>query len=1197
MRRPALYTTNVVDHSQKSQPVSYGDVIGATFGYKYSPLTDQITEEFLFHDADYDRNFDFEEAVKGFEPYARYLVDAKNQEHFDFLKGNLQRNLERRDILERGSFLQSVAGEVLDPLNIGFGLWALPKLGLLVRPGATAGQAAFISAKAGAAAGAASEALRAPFDPLATSSEVALNIGSSALFGGAIGGVVAGGANFVKSRIGLKRGEDQFDEVTLADESLPDDVDGVKINYNSDHETGEAVFFDGEKIQVSNALLEDEYYEKRWTKFDDEPGYKKLGQRAFDTKSKYKEFLIHRALANRKAFTEADMRPEIKSKLDKARENLQKVTNPKAIEKIEAKIARLKTEGRQRYFEDMDTQSRDKVLTGEFHRPTTFTSSILHNNPIVATPFNKVLSGDATEGTKRLMIDMVDGGSLPLDRQAKGLGNTSYVQNLFFHKQKSNQFVAELENLAVEYYSGKKEAFRIGGKRIATPKHMKQTDQFIYYVIESRAALQRNPDLLRTLPSEVQRGIQAMDNLFDSFLDESQDVGIMSDVVVVRKTIKELEQKLDDIEIQMEATTDEVVLKYLNEQRSEHLSNLNFYNGLPEYIKNKHYFPRIFRREIGIDEELRNGLVNKIVFHAERQGKFKKIWNEDTGEWVDNPKSVKDIAEEIVARITADEQYLPYRITEGAAMRQKFFYERSLDFIPDEELLPFIHADASVFHHYAERVGRSIEWKRSFGDKTLSDIKYDIVKRERDAGKTDKEIAEIVKDFVLTFDLVNGRLIQNPEAISMRVASFINKYSGIAYLGRAGETALADAHGIVGANGLKNVLNSRILSSIDRNVLNKNIADIETISEAVGLGQSVNYRFMMENGELRSAYREEKIMNTALDIFHTIPGGSLLHPITRFFRRWQAGLTMSSIIERSVKLANGTAKSIEIEELARVGIDSDTARVIASYNNIWQKPNNLYYPILNEWPVDTAKGREVLRKYQAAVEASVHNAVIFAQYADKPIYQLGVLTVPFKPWMRKLGYEPDPRMTVGDVQYVRFESGIATLPFTFWSYGLGSLPRVLGRMLDSKREYRMQQAITAVLLGYLILKSRYRDRPEYFEYTSTEDIIARSINYSGLPAIYMDLFYTSLHTLRGAGVIDDFMGVKGMYSPSRLDAATEFAGAGVGVVQGFAESAAAFIDGDTRKGVAELSRSLPKLNLVAAQYDFEDLYNLTVDSD
>ena len=166
-----------------------------------APATDTAMEFAMYGASEVDSSFDFANAMEQnptLEPYAYELAHAKNQSHFDFLRGSLERNQARRDVLENTTFLTSLGTAVLNPLNL---LFAFPAMGVIA--GAVTGTAkisaaAAAGAKQGLAAGIALEGIRYPFDPLESGAEAAANVAASAAFGGVLGGAIPGGFHFVK---------------------------------------------------------------------------------------------------------------------------------------------------------------------------------------------------------------------------------------------------------------------------------------------------------------------------------------------------------------------------------------------------------------------------------------------------------------------------------------------------------------------------------------------------------------------------------------------------------------------------------------------------------------------------------------------------------------------------------------------------------------------------------------------------------------------------------------------------------------------------------------------------------------------------------------------------------------------------------------------------------------------------------------
>lgn len=1202
--RKGLYTVDTVNHYEKSKPLTWSQATADTFGYKYAPLADTVTESMLFGNMSRDPSFNFLEAIEGYEEKAKHLVKAKNQEHFDFLRLSLERNEQRRQRLEQEGFsLKTVAAEFIDPLNLGFGLPVMGKLGLLTRSGMTASQAAYVSAKAGLAAGVAAETLRAPFDPLATTSEVALNVGSSAVFGGLIGGSLAGVANLAKNGFTrVKAAENDFNTAVYGDKALDDVVGDVPVNYKAANKTSSpSVYFDGSEVRVDQARVKEEFYDFPWTKT--EVKYEKaLGREQIDSKQMYHDFLVHRAVLRKGGWSEDLISPKAKEKINKYEEIIFDISNkygtksPKQLELIEVlpeRIQKIKDEELGQWYTDTSSQALDNVTTGQSYRSTPnvvfsdgFANSLLFKS--VSTPVTRSMLSKATDATKRDILGVAGSGSLPIERNTAGYSQTSYVNRSRNHVNYSNQLIKELEDIHAQYELGQSEARRFFGESFKG----KDFDNFLETVVTTRTKLETNPSLYEQLPDAYKEAISRIDSFYDRYLDMAQDVGIMPDVKNIRLEITRLKQKIDDIETEMEATTREDVLTNLAADRLEYVKELNFFEGLPAIQRNKRYFPRNYMTDlIAADDEMRAAFEAVWAKHF-RRFPVREIWDDEQGAWIPNPHTPEEFAAQVVANIIQEEPFVPYRTKTQGRKLSKYARQRVSFDIPDEEMLPFIYKDATVFHAYSNRMGRSIEFKRGFGDRTIDDITRDIVLRERKNGLTDDEIAPIVRDIVIEFDRANGSFYRDPSRWDNRLASAGKGLAQVAYLGKAAYAAIGDTHAIVGARGFTKTF-TPFLNDIERQVMSMNRNDLRKLTEALGPGQVSSFnRMMADNTEIRTAMREEKLMNKALKMYHTLPIGSFLHPMTRMFRGLHGGLIVSEFIERSIKIANGTAKRIEIEELARSGIDVDTAKIIAGYKDYWTKPGELYQANITDWPVDTPAQREALFKMVNALETNIANTILFAQQADKPAIMDGIVYFPYKPWMKKMGFEPDERMTVGNKQYTSVGSGLLGWPFVFMSYSLAAVPRVVGKLADPMREHRMTQAMMAIAAGSLVVMLRNATNPDYFEYTKKSDLIRKSIEYSGIGAIYGEALNMSLHMAFGSGLVeqDEFI-FRGDYKVEGSDAATELFGAPFSVFQGFAEGARAFINGDTNEGIAEISRSMPKINVLLWQKDIEDLFD------
>ena len=113
----------------KADP-TFGENFLAQLGYTYAPLYGAAEEELRFGNVKREKmSFELEE-LSGYEDHIEYLVRAKNNEHLEYLKSQIDENRKRRDIIGRSNWYapSSLVAGVADPLNVMF---ALPIFGQL----------------------------------------------------------------------------------------------------------------------------------------------------------------------------------------------------------------------------------------------------------------------------------------------------------------------------------------------------------------------------------------------------------------------------------------------------------------------------------------------------------------------------------------------------------------------------------------------------------------------------------------------------------------------------------------------------------------------------------------------------------------------------------------------------------------------------------------------------------------------------------------------------------------------------------------------------------------------------------------------------------------------------------------------------------------------------------------------------------
>ena len=256
-----------------------------------------------------------------------------------------------------------------------------------------------------------------------------------------------------------------------------------------------------------------------------------------------------------------------------------------------------------------------------------------------------------------------------------------------------------------------------------------------------------------------------------------------------------------------------------------------------------------------------------------------------------------------------------------------------------------------------------------------------------------------------------------------------------------------------------------------------------------------------------------------------------------------------------------------------LGIDLRKKGGKAEYEN---KINQL---ALDEIKKQKKVSESTVDKFRVAMNSGVANTVVMGSPADKPIISDGVAYVP--KWIgEKFGLKEDPRFR----GYTRIETGLAGLPFQFFSYSFAAANKITAAMATGQAKNRAIATISAMGLAYMSLSIKYElaGNGYIWDKMSLEDKMARSFDASGLAAIYSDALYTSMQTSLALGGPDISMGLlqpKFPQEQSYVDAFTSIGGAGPSIAYDLGEGLYKFtVDGDM-KGASQFVKNLPYMRL------------------
>ena len=161
---------------------------------------------------------------------------------------------------------------------------------------------------------------------------------------------------------------------------------------------------------------------------------------------------------------------------------------------------------------------------------------------------------------------------------------------------------------------------------------------------------------------------------------------------------------------------------------------------------------------------------------------------------------------------------------------------------------------------------------------------------------------------------------------------------------------------------------------------------------------------------------------------------------------------------------------------------------------------------IDKW--DGVVDSEVQARFQTSVSNGILNTILMGTPADRPIMMDKVMYVPTRIG-KLIGLKEDPKFT----GYARVETAFLSLPLQFYSYLLAATNKITNAVVQGmvKPGYANIAFTTAMFLGSGYLQYQLRV-PEWRQRKDTwPDVLARSIDYSGLFSVYSDLFYQGLH--------------------------------------------------------------------------------------
>ena len=511
-----------------------------------------------------------------------------------------------------------------------------------------------------------------------------------------------------------------------------------------------------------------------------------------------------------------------------------------------------------------------------------------------------------------------------------------------------------------------------------------------------------------------------------------------------------------------------------------------------------------------------------------------------------------------------------------AGYSSKHTRHRNLD-IPNHLIWDFIEQNPiSVMKNYTSRVSPEYHFKNTFGGKSLNEVQEEIYNSvSKTAGL--KTAQATVKDFTAMYERIVGNVVKDPTALNQKMRQVLSDLSGLTYLGSAGFATLTD-YAAIALQREAGAWLKMGFSVLDGQKISLNAKEGRYAGQGLEILQNMEGLRLVDDLSSRSIDRGlySKVAGKAKTLYY---GTNLLGPATNLAKRMEAIFRAHQIVEDSIAIHNRTATQQTIEMMAKMGLGPKEIREIATKAPVERSTDKgLYLANSDNW-IKSGVSRETLDKFRYSMNAGIFNTVIMSSPADKPILMDGIFYVPWNIAKNVPGMVEDKAVR----GYARIENGLMALPFAFMSYSFGAANKITASLAQNTLKNKAMGMGMAMGLAYMGLQLRYRNRPWVLENMSTPDKIARTFDYSGLAAIYSDLFYRGLSIGSNLGYFEDspikpkFISRDEEERP--VDAALEVIGAPASLVWEYKRGAADFLNGDVNEGVKRFQRNLPFMKI------------------
>lgn len=972
---------------------SYFEVVGASVGYTYDPIIEYVSNAIKFRGEE-DESYLPLEDIDGYEAYRDDLMDAKNAEHMVELKRAIDENIQRRDILSKATFGQHFFAGLADPIN----LVALPFGGAGIGLGR-----AFL--RGGASVGGLQtvlEAGRAPFDPVGTKTEVAVNIGSAFVAGGLLSSAVS---------IPATRRANAFVDTkkALGERELAHTPD---INTNYVKPTPDRPLSQVENYEIDVVV-------------DNAPRTIEVMQRNADDAL---EAVQARKIEYDRAVTPEDIKAT-KDSLDEATSALNDIQKQINVRQDELNL----------FQAEKAARSLDEAEIKKIDQPYSLPKNLWTDSwayKFVTTPMKRVLQNlKVTDEAKKFVLDIAGDSGILLNLHTKGFRvGPSVYQKASMRDGEWVQVYDELRNIyGKEYGKGRQTILDYNAKEtvegvIKKIKREKKSANFFDFITEVNVMRMKGE---APKSEAASKAIKLLDNFYEEWEKRLSSTGLIGSVshyknrsMILDGEIAKRQSIIDGLkgiskrtELQNRrlAHNRKILSRLKDEKENADLQVASMKNQRLMPANEEKFHPRYWNKKhieanrAELFEILKTWYQANPFVYVLKDNKWVQVRTDSSLEAV--TKRVNDTIDKIldIDDVTAES------VASYGYGRSKHFRHREVD-IPNKLVVDFIEQNPiTVMKTYTAKIAPQYELQLKFGksfDDKLDEIEDGLIAN----GLSEQEINRYMRDVRHLNDRVQGTVIRNPEALSLKAAIVLKDLAMMNYLGSAGFSTLPDFAKIMMEHEMGTIWKS-LFATMDNGRVKMTAEEGRIAGEIIDiLKGDAHMRFSenMSNNPLNDGLMSK--MRTGYFMLNGVA------PSTAIFKKMDAMARGHTLIDYSVRYASGELKkdSMEVAYLARYNIGKQEAIEIA--NAPWDKTDNgLYLPNTREWTT----GRQESVNYMDLG----NDTIVFRYGSEFNVSRIVTDMDEYAAAKKKWGW-PDSDKTFGQHEYVHNKGGIVYLDFT-----------------------------------------------------------------------------------------------------------------------------------------------------------------------